>query len=109
MRWVALLIVVFSLVGCTSQTKQPTKDANAPQYISREQAVEATLQILRNVKVKDAVFVENYQLEPKDRGVLAAAWVVELISKHENIPAGKAVVDALTGEVVSFSNPPSGQ
>lgn len=98
-------------VGATEYPPKLLRTVRTPgQYVSREKAVEAALQGAKSLEVKGVQFVANYPLEHAGNGAKeGAVWVVELISMSDQRPQGKAIVDAVSGKVLSVSNAPSGQ
>ncbi len=85
-------------------------DKTPGKYVSKEKAVQAALQGTQNVEVKSARLVEKHRLDlPTEGAKELPVWLIDLISKSDQRPAGKVIVDALTGKVLSVSSPPSGQ
>jgi hypothetical protein len=109
-RWFALLLALFVAVGCASRPSEAEQPkVSEGEYVSRDKAAEAALVGTQNLAVKGVQFVAQYPLEHAGNGAKGAVWVVELISTPDQRPQGKAIVDAVSGKVLSVSNAPSGQ
>lgn len=89
--------LIFHVAGGEYPPKMLRVDREPGKYVSSEKAVQAALMGTQNLAVKGVQFGEG------------AVWVVDLISTADQRPQGKAIVDALSGKVLSVSNAPSGQ
>lgn len=78
----------------------------ATPKISQEQLLAAVARTAPGAEAKAIAFYE-FPLKNPDRWV--AIYVVNLINKADQRPAGTMVIDAYTGEVLTVFSPPSGQ
>jgi hypothetical protein len=101
--------LLFYVAGGEYPPKVLRTDRAPGKYVSRDKAAEAALAGTRNLTVKGVQFVAQYPLEHAGNGAKGAVWVVELISTPDQRPQGKAIVDGVSGKVLSVSNAPSGQ
>ncbi|HYF77779.1 MAG TPA: hypothetical protein VD973_11635 [Symbiobacteriaceae bacterium] len=101
--------LLFYVAGGEYPPKLLRTDRAPGKYVSRDKAAEAALTGTQSLAVKGVQFAAQYPLEHAGNGAKGAVWVVELISTPDQRPQGKAIVDAMSGKVLSVSNAPSGQ
>lgn len=101
--------LTFSIAGNEYPPRILRTDRAPGKYVSRDVAAQAALQGSKHLAVKTVQFDETYPLDHAGQGAKVAVWIVELISTGDQRPQGKAIVDGVTGKVLSVSNPPSGQ
>lgn len=78
-------------------------------YVGRDQAVQAALEGTQNATLKEARFVARYYPDhPGLRAKGLAVWAIELVSRSDQRPAARVIVDAVTGKVLSAVGPPTG-
>lgn len=95
-----------------SVAEYPPRVLKVDRFITREQAVQAGLQGVNTTmsEVKEAAFLPDYRDEQlPNGGAELAVWRLVLVSKTDQTPQGAIVVDAITGQVLTVSNAPSGQ